>query len=84
MNFVSILLFALELYSLAIVIRVLSSWIPGMHDSMFGRYLADVTDPIMAPFSKIIPPVAGLDLSPMAVLLFLGMVEGLLRMTLVS
>ena len=40
--------------------------------------LSDVTDPIMRPAQRLIPPMSGIDLSPMVVMIGLVLLEMLL------
>ena len=50
-----------------LVARCLLSFLPNIN--WFGqpfRALKDITDPILEPFRKIIPPIGGWDLSPIA------------------
>lgn len=52
-----------------ILIRLLMSWVsPDPHNPIV-RTLIQVTDPILRPAQRLIPPVGGLDLSPIVVLL---------------
>lgn len=81
---VSILLYALDLYSVALILRILSSWIPGSYNMPLVRYLINITEPVLAPIGKVIPPIAGLDFSPMVLLLLISVVQELLRMTILS
>jgi YggT family protein len=39
------------------------------------QLLHQLTEPIMAPFRKLLPPLGGLDLSPILVFLILNVVE---------
>jgi len=41
--------------------------------------LYQITEPVMAPFRKLIPPLGGLDLSPILVFLSINVLEVLLR-----
>lgn len=76
-TFLNLLLQAL---SWAILIRVLLSWIPGLNqDNPLVRILRQVTDPILEPARRFIPPIGGLDLSPVIVLLLLQLLGSLLR-----
>jgi len=79
---VSILLYTLDIYSTLIVIRVLLSWLPSLSRHPLVRLLCDVTDPLLAPLARVIPSVAGVDFSPMALLFLLWGAQELLRMTL--
>jgi len=71
-------------YSLAIIARSLLPWlrIDTYHPVM--RFLIRITEPVLAPLRRYIPPIGGLDLSPMVALLLLGFVEQLLRALIVA
>lgn len=60
----------LWLYSAGIFIYVILSWVvQGYHP--VAATLATLVDPLLRPARRIIPPIAGLDLSPMLVLILL-------------
>lgn len=63
---------AVYVYLFAIIIRVVLSWVNpyGMRHPVAGL-LYDLTEPMLAPARRLIPPIAGLDLSPIAVLVLL-------------
>jgi len=60
---------------IAILIRIIISWISPMggHNPM-GSLLFSLTEPLMSRARRIIPPISGLDLSPIAVLVALELV----------
>lgn len=62
----------------AILVRILLTWIPMSQDNVIVRLLNQITEPILAPARRIIPPMGGMDFSPMIVLLLLYMVQRLL------
>ncbi len=75
-QFLSILL---TILSWAILIRVLLSWIPNLDRSNpLVQLLAQVTDPVLEPARRIIPPIGGIDISPIVVLLLLRLLQQLL------
>ena len=66
----------LQLYLLAIIGRVIMSWIPVSPDSLWARiarFLYTVTEPVLGPLRRAIPPIGGpnmaFDLSPLIVLI---------------
>ena len=63
---------ALELLVLA---RVLFSWINPDPYNPIVRFVRQVTDPILEPLHKIIPPMGMLDLTPMVALIVLFVAE---------
>jgi len=52
-----------------ILIRVLMSWVSPDPYNPLVRALYQITDPILEPARRLIPPIGGLDLSPIVVLL---------------
>lgn len=75
-QFLSILL---TILSWAILIRVLLSWIPNLDRSNVAvQLLMQITDPVLEPARRIIPPIGGIDISPIVVLLLLRLLQQLL------
>ncbi len=59
----------INLFFFAILIRVILSWVnPGTH-SPVTAIIWSVTEPVMAPVRRLIPPIGGLDISPLFVLI---------------
>jgi YggT family protein len=75
---------AFTLYSLAIIARSLLPWfnVSPYHPAM--QFLIEITEPLLAPIRRSVPPIGGLDFSPMVALLILWFVEQLLRTLLLS
>lgn len=63
---------------LLLVIRILLSWIPHNPYNQIVQFLYTVTDPILKPFRDMIPPIAGMDISPMIAFMALGIVKNLI------
>lgn len=60
----------LSLYSLAIVMRIVFSWFMSL-DNRLLKFLIKITEPILAPFRRMMPPVLMFDISPIIVLLII-------------
>jgi YggT family protein len=69
--FVVLRLVALTLwfYTVALLIYALLSWFGDRGGNPMGSALAEVVEPVLRPVRRILPPVAGLDLSPLLVML---------------
>ncbi|MEI8390850.1 MAG: YggT family protein [bacterium] len=65
-----------QLLQLILLVRILLTWFPNVnwYNQPF-KFLRDVSDPILEPFRKIIPPIGGLDLSPMVLFFVLSILE---------
>lgn len=60
-----------NIYIFSIIILAVLSWVnPGTYNPVTGL-LYSLTEPVMRPFRQLLPPVSGLDLSPMVALLAL-------------
>lgn len=70
---------AFTVYSLAIFARALLPWFRISYYHPVMRFLIRITEPILAPLRRYIPPMGGLDVTPMVALLLLWLVEQLLR-----
>lgn len=64
----------LAVYSVLIVIRIVFSWVMS-GGSKLMRILVRITDPILEPFRRIIPPLGMFDLSPLIVLLLINFLQ---------
>ena len=68
----------LLIYSGALIIVIVISWVaPGSYNPM-AELLGQVTEPLLAPVRRFIPPVGGLDFSVMVVLLVLMLIRNYL------
>ena len=59
-----------RIYSLVLLIYAVLSWFPDAR--RFQVYLAPFVEPVLAPLRRIIPPMGGLDLSFLALILVLN------------
>ncbi len=73
------LLATLQLYFFAILLYVIVSWInPGGYNP-FVSVLGAISEPLLRPFRRILPPIGGIDLSPLFVLIGLQALMLLVR-----
>ncbi|MBD2594081.1 hypothetical protein BCD64_01410 [Nostoc sp. MBR 210] len=65
----------IQLYTALLFIRVLLTWFPTInwYNQPFSA-LSQITDPYLNVFRSIIPPLGGIDLSPMLAILLLQVV----------
>ena len=65
--------------SLAILARVILSWVQVPLPASVTRWIFEVTEPILAPVRRVVAGVmGGLDFSPMIVLILIQMIEQVL------
>jgi YggT family protein len=74
---------ALSVYILLIFLRILSSWFVFGRKTFFG-FVRRVTDPVMLPVQRLIPPMGMFDISAMIVLIVLQLIQNVILRSLVS
>jgi YggT family protein len=67
-----------DLYSLIVLGAVIVSWLPIDRRNGLVVTLHRVTEPALAPIRRVLPPMGGLDLSPMVLLIALQVLRRLL------
>ena len=66
-----IVIFMIQIYSMLIFVRVLMSWFPVDERNTIVETLYTITDPYLNIFRSIIPPLGGMDFSPIIALIVL-------------
>ncbi len=68
----------INIFLFAVFIRVILSWVnPGTYNPGVAL-LSRLTDPLMRPAQRALPPISGIDLSPMLVIISLVLLQMLL------
>lgn len=73
----------LSLLTLFIFIRVLASWFVFTRNTFMG-FVMRVTDPIMLPVQKLIPPLGMVDISALIVLILISFLQTIVLRTFVT
>ena len=76
---VNIIATMLQVLGFLLVVRALLSWFPDLQRYPVVRLLYDITDPIIQPLRRLIPPIGFLDLSVMIAVIFLFTIAQALR-----
>ena len=63
-----------KVYMLVMICYAVVSWVPSLR-GRWSDYLAMLVEPVLAPVRSIIPPLGGLDLSFLVVILILQLVD---------
>lgn len=58
-----------------IILRIILSWVAPDPRNPLVQLVAQITEPVMAPARKLLPPLGGLDLSPIIVLLAIQFIQ---------
>ncbi|MBC7235757.1 MAG: YggT family protein [Chloroflexi bacterium] len=70
--------FLARILDLAILARIVLSWIPINRSNAVVILIYEITEPILAPIRRLIPPLGGLDLSPMIAIILIQVAERVL------
>lgn len=79
------------LYTIAVIISVVLTWLVQFNVVntsnqlvyMVGDFLYRITEPVLKRIRAVIPPVGGIDLSPLILLLALFFVRSLIRSNMI-
>jgi YggT family protein len=72
---ITLLALIVKIYFWSILGVIILSWVAQGNDHPAIQLLRQLTEPVMAPFRKLLPPIGGLDLSPILVFLVINVVE---------
>lgn len=72
----------LSIYVLFIFIRFISMWFVFKRNTFLG-FVQRVTDPVLIPFRRLIPPIGMFDISAMLLLLLIGFLQTIVLRTFV-
>jgi YggT family protein len=70
----------LQLYGLIMLVYAVVSWVPSLR-GRWSEYVAMAVEPVLTPVRRIIPPIAGLDISFIIVFLVIQFVARLALQT---
>lgn len=73
-SLLKLLAFTLNLYFFSLLIQAIMSWVnPGM-PSPASAVLWSINEPLLKPIRNVLPPIGGLDLSPLALMIAIQMI----------
>lgn len=78
-NFIRLLF---NILTFAVFARVLMTWLPIPTNNRIVQVLFEITEPILGPVRRIIPPIGMIDISPIIALLLLQLLETILLSSL--
>jgi len=68
-----------QLLALLIIVRALLTWVPSVdYGHPVIRAIVRVTDPVLQPIRRLVPPLGGIDVTPIAALLLIQVARYLL------
>jgi YggT family protein len=74
-SLIELTILSLNLFFFVILIRIILSWVSPNNYNPITALLTTISEPILRPFRRLIPPIGGLDISPIfAIVLLQAMV----------
>ena len=78
MDLIALIRLLFQAFYVLLIIRVLLSWVPGVaKDHPAVDFVFRATSPLLTPIRRVMPPIGGLDLSPLVAILLLTLVQSL-------
>jgi YggT family protein len=75
----TLIILAINVFLFAIIVQVIISWVnPGSYNPVNGL-LSSLTAPVMRPIQRLLPPMSGIDLSPLFALIGLQVLKMLIQ-----
>jgi len=66
-------------FYLLILARIILSWFPNVSKNKIGRFITEITEPILKPIRNILPKMGMVDFSPIVAFLILEILQGFLK-----
>lgn len=74
----ALVLFLLDLYSFVVFVAVALSWLRLSPANPVVRLTSALTEPVLAPLRRRIPPLGGFDITPVVLLLVIQLIKKLI------
>jgi YggT family protein len=66
---IGLITFLLYAFIIVVLVRVAFSWVSPYPTNAVSRLAVQITEPILGPVRRLLPPMSGVDLSPLVVTL---------------
>ena len=67
----------IDLYSLIVIVAVVVSWMQLPYNNPVAQFVTTLTEPLLTPVRRLLPPTGGIDFSPMILLIGLRVLRGI-------
>jgi YggT family protein len=68
----------LNVLVVAIIVRAVLSWIRPDPRNFFVQLVVKITDPVLKPLERLIPPLGGIDITPIIAIVLIQLVQTVL------
>lgn len=70
-TFYQLLFWVVNVYSIVLLVYAVISWIPELRFGALQRFLGSLVEPLLLPIRRIVPPMGGLDIAFLILILLL-------------
>lgn len=70
-DFAQLLTWLVWVYTILLLVYAILSWIPELRLSSLERFLATLVEPLLMPIRRVVPPIGGLDIAFLILILAL-------------
>ena len=67
--------FLASAFNICLLVRIFLPYLTGFQGNRLYQFVFDITEPVLGPIRRVIPPVMGLDFSPMIAMLLVSIVR---------
>jgi YggT family protein len=62
-------------FNICLLVRIFLPYFTGFQGNRLYQFVYDITEPVLGPIRRVIPPVMGLDFSPMIAMFLVSIVR---------
>lgn len=62
-------------FNVCLLVRIFLPYFTGFQNNRLYQFVYDITEPVLGPIRRVIPPVIGLDFSPMIAMFLVSIVR---------
>lgn len=67
--------FMASAFNICLLVRIFLPYFTGFQGNRLYQFVYDITEPVLGPIRRVIPPVMGLDFSPMIAMFLVSIVR---------
>jgi len=74
-----VLHYLIQFFIWFIIVGAVFTWIPPTNRPRFADRIIEITDRILEPIRAIVPPIGGIDISPLIAIMILQLIDNFIK-----
>ncbi|MGI6376997.1 MAG: YggT family protein [Anaerolineae bacterium] len=70
--------FLASAFNICLLVRIFLPFFTGAQGGRLYQFVYEITEPVLGPIRRVIPPVMGLDFSPMIAMIVVGLLRSVI------